>query len=668
MSAKPLHNTATSQPSFRLSGHISIPGDKSISHRALILGALATGTTRIRGLLEGGDILATADAMRALGAKVIRVAAGEWTVEGVGRAGLRCPDAPLDFGNAGTGVRLGFGLVAGQNITAKFIGDDSLSKRPMARVLQPLEKMGATANSQNGCLPVQVTGTDNPQPSHHTLSVASAQVKSAILLAGLHAQGQTIIEEPVASRDHTENMLRAFGAKVQSTVLANGGRRVVLAGPAQLLGQEVTVPGDPSSAAFAIIAALIVPGSQITINNVMINPTRNGLVLCLQQSGYQVELLNQRLSGGEDVADIRVQFGGSFTLCPSPEQAVTMIDEYPAAMVLAAFAQGTSRFSGIGELRVKESDRIEKMAQLLRRSGVVVRTGEDWMEVDGLGSVFGAMRPHCHREAFAVAGDHRIAMSAMVLGLGGFLPVGIDDASVIDTSYPDFFEDMQKLGAHMTLGRQSTPAIVIAVDGPSASGKGTLARLLAAQLNLPYLDTGLLYRATARAALDANTDLHDNETIARMARELELPITAPEQLRSAEIGAAASKVAAIPEVRDALLEVQRAFANGKDGAVLDGRDIGTIICPDADVKLWITASDHVRAERRRTELSQAGQHVTEKEMLAQLCERDARDASRGAAPMKKADDAYLIDTSNLAIDAALQIARQRVERHLAERR
>lgn len=655
-----------SRPAFRLSGSIEAPGDKSISHRAIILGALATGTTHIQGLLESADTMATVEAMRALGAKLERVAPGNWNVTGVGVNGFRSPVQPLDFGNAGTGVRLGFGLVGGQNISAKFVGDASLSKRPMGRVLAPLAQMGVKAISADGCLPVQLSAVQSLQAIHHVLPVASAQVKSAILLAGLRSNGQTIIDEPGPSRDHTENMLRAFGADLHIQPLPNNARRVVLQGPVQLQAQNIKVPGDPSSAAFAMIAALIIPNSDITITNVMVNPTRNGLVRSLQAAGYDLCLHNQRTNGGENIADIRVLYGCCAPVCPDPELAVTMIDEYPALILLAAFATGTSRFAGIGELRVKESDRIAKMAELLTAHGVHVRTGDDWMEVDGKGSVFGPVVCAQAQKSFAVAGDHRIAMCALLLGMAGYHPVAIDDRSTIATSYPEFIKDMAKLGAQMSVN-SNQPKLVIAVDGPSAAGKGTLARKLAAQFDLPYLDTGLLYRATARAALAANIALDDETKLASLAQNLSIPILQPEQLRSFEIGAAASKIAVIASVRSALLALQQDFANGPHGAVLDGRDIGTVICPDADIKFWITASEDVRAARRREELQALGQQISQVEMLSQLRERDTRDAARNSAPMQKPANAYLIDTSKLRIDAALHIARKRIEQELAER-
>lgn len=651
----------TSQPTFRLGGSISVPGDKSISHRALMLGALADGETIISGLLESDDVVATANAMRALGAKVEKLASGKWKVTGVGENGFVSPNAPVDFGNAGTGIRLCLGLITGHGIQIEFTGDASLSKRPMERVLNPLALIGLRANSQNGCLPIKILGNTTTKPVHHVLSVASAQVKSALLLAGLNCHGQTIVDEPGPSRDHTENMLRLFGAKLQVEELSGNGKRVTLNGPAKLKAQNITVPGDPSSSAFAMVAALIIPNSDICIKNVMINPTRSGMLRTLQQAGYTIRLQNERDFGGETIADLQVIAGGSPPISPDPDLAVTMIDEYPALMLLAAFAKGTSRFTGIGELRVKESDRIAQMEKLLGDNGVIVRTGTDWMEIDGTGQVFGSVNNLDNLTDFPVEEDHRIAMCALVLGMAGFLPISIADSNSINTSYPSFIADMQSLGAKITVTRIKKP-LVIAVDGPMASGKGTLARKLAEHFGLPYLDTGLLYRATARAALQKNTDLSDQDAIALLATNLFLPIAQVEELRLAHIGLAASKVATLPKVREALLSVQREFAKNPKGAVLDGRDIGTVICPDADVKLWITASEKVRAQRRRQELLQNGQEISQEAMLAQLQERDARDAARDTAPMTKAQNAYLIDTSKLSIDAALQVARQWVER------
>lgn len=655
-----------SRPAFRLRGTLRAPGDKSISHRALMLGTVASGCTRISGLLESEDVHSTESAMVALGARITRTGDGTREVEGVGAAGLQSLEAPLDFGNAGTGVRLCFGLVAGQGRQATFVGDASLSRRPMNRVLAPLAKTGTRAQSNDGCLPVTVTGPDRPEPSRHEIPIASAQVKSALLFAGLQAHGDTEVIEPHPTRAHTETMLRAFGADVESELLPDGRNKVVLHGPAKLHGTDIAVPGDPSSAAFAITAALIVPESEVVVTGVLQAPGRDGYLRVLQAAGYDLQLENEREQAGERVADIRATHGPRPALRTMAAQAPGMIDEFPCCFVLAAFADGTSRFEGLSELRVKESDRLGLMQDLLQQYGVQVESGDDWMEITGASGQFGAPVDGPEFLRFAAHGDHRIAMSAAILAMGGFAPLMVEQAQTIATSYPDFVAHMQSLGAPIQTGKGEME-MRIAVDGPLASGKGTIARMLAQHFALPYLDTGTLYRGTARAALQAGVDFADETKVAELASGLDLPLTDPDSLRTAEVGAGASKVAALPQVRAALLDLQRRFANQGTGAVLDGRDIGTVVCPDAEVKLWITASEDVRAQRRRLELAEKGEELSQEEMLRQLRERDNRDAGRDDAPMVQAADAHLIDTSDLSIDAAFQAARDRVAQVLAER-
>lgn len=657
--------TLLSRPAFRLHGRISAPGDKSISHRALMLATLADGVTHITGLLESGDIHATEAAMVALGARIETTGPGERTVHGLGRAGIQNPEAALDFGNAGTGVRLCFGLVAGQGRQATFTGDESLCQRPMNRVLEPLAKMGARATSQDGRLPVTLTGPNRPEPVQHEINIASAQVKSALILAGLQADGDTQVIEPHPTRAHTETMLQAFGADVQSELLPDGRNQVTLHGPARLQAIDIAVPGDPSSAAFATTAALIVPDSEIVVEGVMLAEGRDGLYRVLQDAGYDVTCENERQQAGENVADIRARYGVRPSLHTKAAQASDMIDEFPCLFVLAAFAEGKSRFEGLAELRVKESDRLAIMADLLRQYGVLVDMGEDWIEIHGASAQFGAKVSEPGADHFTAHGDHRIAMSAAILAMGGFAPLHVAQAQTISTSYPDFVAHMQHLGAPIQIKGES--GLRIAVDGPLASGKGTIARMLARHFKLPYLDTGTLYRGTARAAIAAGVDLADEDKVADLAAGLDLPLGDPAGLRTADIGAGASKVAALPKVRAALMDLQRRFAARDEGAVLDGRDIGTVVCPDADVKLWITASEAVRASRRRMELAEKGEELSQDEMLQQLRERDARDAGREYAPMRKAVDAHLIDTSEMSIDAAFQAALDRVTQVLAER-
>jgi len=432
---------SSSSQSQALSGTIRAPGDKSISHRSMIFGAMAEGTTEVTGLLEGADILSTASVMEALGAKITKTGEGAYTVEGCGEAGFQEPATDLDCGNAGTGVRLIMGACAGYEIHATFTGDASLSSRPMNRILDPLRDMGIEAAAQDGGrLPVILRSDGQLQPLTYTPPIASAQVKSAILLAGVNTDGVTTITEPIATRDHTENMLRAFGAKVEVTK-RNGADVIKLEGPVKLKAATVHVPGDPSSAAFPIVAALITPGSDIIVENVMMNATRTGLFECLTEMGGHVQANNFRKSGGEVIADIHVKYSKLHGITVPPKRAASMIDEYPILAVAAAAASGTTIMDDIGELRVKESDRITATANLLSVNGVDVEELENGLKVKG-GAVTGG-------EVVTTHHDHRIAMSALILGLIAENPVSIDDASMIATSFPTFFDLMRGLGAEI---------------------------------------------------------------------------------------------------------------------------------------------------------------------------------------------------------------------------
>ena len=425
-----------------LKGRVRVPGDKSISHRALILGALTVGETTIEGLLEGEDVINTSKAMRAMGATVERTGPGAWRLHGVGVAGFAEPAAPLDFGNSGTGCRLVIGAVAGCPITASFDGDASLRSRPQRRVLDPLERMGARAEQvrDGGRLPLTLRGARDPIPIVYDPPVASAQLKSAVLLAGLAAPGETVVNEAEATRDHTERLLRHFGADVRVEPQGAHGRRVTLKGQPELVPAPVIVPADPSSAAFPLVAALIVPGSEIILEGVMTNPTRTGLYATLREMGATIEELDPRLEGGEDVADLRVRASSLKGVEVPAARAPFMIDEYPVLAVAAAFAEGTTRMRGLKELRVKESDRLAATADMLRLNGVAVEIDGDDLIVEGRGRAAGGGLVRTHM-------DHRIAMAALVMGLGSEQPVKIDDASFIATSFPDFAPMMVRLGA-----------------------------------------------------------------------------------------------------------------------------------------------------------------------------------------------------------------------------
>ncbi|WP_188769252.1 3-phosphoshikimate 1-carboxyvinyltransferase [Novosphingobium endophyticum] len=422
-------------PSGPLKGTIRVPGDKSISHRSIMLGALAVGETKVTGLLEGEDVLATAAAMRAMGASVERVAEGEWRVHGVGVGALLQPEAPLDMGNSGTSTRLLMGLVASHPISATFIGDASLSKRPMGRVIEPLSQMGASFEaSEGGRLPLILKGASPAVPISYRLPVASAQVKSAVLLAGLNTPGVTTVLEPVPTRDHSERMLRGFGAELNVEVETDGTRVITIRGEAELRPQVIDVPGDPSSAAFFIVAALLVPGSDVVIENVGLNPTRAGLIDVLRQMGGQIEEINAREVGGEPVADLRVTHSVLKGIEVDPAMAPSMIDEFPALFVAASLAEGTTRTSGLDELRVKESDRLAVMATALAAAGARIEEHEDGLVIEGTGG-----EPLAGAEnAIATHLDHRIAMSMAVAGLASRDGVEVDDTRPIATSFPVF--------------------------------------------------------------------------------------------------------------------------------------------------------------------------------------------------------------------------------------
>ncbi|MCJ2181345.1 3-phosphoshikimate 1-carboxyvinyltransferase [Novosphingobium sp. 1949] len=424
-------------PQGPLKGRIRVPGDKSISHRSIMLGALAVGETRVTGLLEGEDVLATAAAMRAMGATVERTGEGAWTIHGVGVGALLQPKGPLDMGNSGTSTRLLMGLVASHPINVSFTGDDSLSKRPMNRVITPLSQMGASFDaSEGGRLPLIVRGASPAVPITYTLPVASAQVKSAILLAGLNTPGKTTVIEPVPTRDHSERMLQGFGAELTVETREDGARVITVTGEAELKPQVIDVPGDPSSAAFFLVAALVTPGSDVMIENVGLNPTRAGLVEVLCQMGADITKCDERVVGGEPVADLHVRHSPLKGIVVDPAIAPSMIDEFPALFVAAALAEGTTTTSGLDELRVKESDRLSAMATALVAAGADVEERADGLVIKGTGGVpLAGTRP-----GFEVTThlDHRIAMAMAIAGLASGDGVMIDDTRPIATSFPVF--------------------------------------------------------------------------------------------------------------------------------------------------------------------------------------------------------------------------------------
>ncbi|MCI4645165.1 MAG: 3-phosphoshikimate 1-carboxyvinyltransferase [Hyphomonadaceae bacterium] len=433
----------TSHPVDRITGSISAPGDKSCSHRALIFAALAEGASEITGLLEGEDVLRTGQAMAAMGAEVEQISPGHWRVMGVGKRGLKSPAAELDFGNSGTGSRLIMGVVAGYPITARFTGDASLKKRPMNRILNPLREMGFGDDAgPEGLLPFTLTGSGELKAMDYTLPMASAQVKSAVLLAGLNAKGTTIVHEPRATRDHTERMLRGFGAEVKVVTSPGGARSIAIEGGQTLTALDASIPGDPSSAAFLATAALISPAGDVMIERVMSNSTRDGYFDVLAYFGAELGADEAGEAAGERLIDLQISSPSRLTGADVPERLVpAMIDEFPILAVLASFAHGVTRVTGAGELRVKESDRIDAVIAMLRANGVACEADPEGFTVEGCGG------PPPGGGLVETRHDHRIAMSALVMGTAAQNPVQVDDISMIATSYPDFLAHMAELGA-----------------------------------------------------------------------------------------------------------------------------------------------------------------------------------------------------------------------------
>ena len=647
-------------------GECTVAGDKSISHRALMLGSQVLGNVRIYGLLEGEDVLSTAAALTALGVTIKKEANNVWLVQGVGVGGLCESSDVLDMGNSGTSTRLLMGLLTPYNFTSFFTGDTSLRSRPMMRVITPLSQIGANFTARNGGkLPIALKGTQNPLPISYTLPVASAQVKSAILLAGLNTAGITTVIEKEATRDHSENMLRYFGFSVKNEQLDDGSVAISVTGqPQQKFAEyEILVPADPSSAAFLAVAALICPNSEVLIKNVCVNPLRIGLFITIKEMGGNVKLLNERIIAGEPVADILIKSSKLKAVTVPASRSPSMIDEYPILAVACAFAEGQSVLHGLSELRVKESDRLTAIIEALNACGVSAHAENDTLYIQGVGDApqGGA--------TIKTNFDHRIAMAFLVMGMASKQPITVDDASAIATSFPNFTELCNSLGANIAppalAASSRTRPLLIAIDGPAASGKGTLARRLAEHFNLDYLDTGSLYRAVGMKLIYAGKDPNNVQDALAAAKSIDAEDLANPRLRQERIGHAASVVSAFPEVRSALLDFQRNFAIkppiSGHGAVLDGRDIGTVVCPDADFKIYITATVFARAKRRHRELEGEGIQVVFESVLQDLQERDERDAKRATAPMRPADDAYIIDSSKLDASEVFQTAHDLID-------
>ncbi len=644
------------RPSALRGGSVRVPGDKSISHRALMFGAIAAGRTTIDGFLAGEDCLATLAALQAMGVRIERNGATQVVVNGVGLHGLRAPQGELDLGNSGTGMRLFSGLLAGQAFDTVLTGDASLSARPMARVIKPLSEMGAQIGSHAGKPPLRIKGGCALHGIDYALPVASAQVKSAILLAGLYAAHETCVREPAVTRDHTERMLATMGADIASR---DGVIRLRPGNP--LTATHIDVPADLSSATFPLLAALLANDCELVLEGVGINPTRDGVLRILQLMGADIELHNARQSGAEPVADLVVRSSALRGITVDPELVPLAIDEFPALFIAAACAEGTTEFRGLAELRVKESDRIAAMAKGLTALGIDVEELPDGARIRG-----GRLRSGSVNSD----GDHRIAMAFAVAATVADGPVTIDDVASVATSFPDFEATMRPLGFDIMSDRGGTVTArpdhvpVLAIDGPSGSGKGTIARRVATELGWHLLDSGALYRLVALAANRDGVALDDEPRLAALAARLPVRFAVAadggeeiwlgdaevsDALRTEECGSWASAVAVLPAVRTGLLELQRNFRKAP-GLVADGRDMGTQVFPDATLKVFLTASAEERAQRRHKQLKDKGLDVSLAALSRDIEDRDRRDSERSVAPLRPAADARILDSSDLTID------------------
>ena len=664
---------ASSHNSSNLRGTFKIAGDKSISHRSLIIGSQLLGNITIHNMLESEDVACTAEALRLSGVKINK--AGDiWQVAGVGIGGLRQPENVFDMGNSGTSTRLLAGLFASYPYLCTFTGDASLRKRPMQRIIDPLAQMGVQfLHNEARTLPLAMKGINPAIPITYALPVASAQVKSAVMLAGLNIAGTTTVIEKIPTRDHTERMFDAVGIPVQVEQHEDGAHIKVHGQPQQKYqDRDFYVPADPSSAAFPCVATLITENSEMLLENICMNPTRTGLYVTLKEMGANIEFVNERIVQGEPVADLLVRYSKLRGVVVPPERAPSMIDEYPILAVAASYATGATTMLGLHELRVKESDRFAAIVDGLRACGVQVDARGDDMVVHGVspnenGQVQGGGTVATHL-------DHRIAMSFLVLGMGAKQPVMVDDINAINTSFPSFISIMRQAGAKIELSshiarpllrRSDDKKLVIAIDGPAASGKGTLAEKLADYFGVAHLDTGSLYRATALRLMAAGGNPENIDDAVKAAGAINVHDLADTRLRNEQVGRVASIVSAIPVVRQVLLDFQRNFARSGTGAVLDGRDIGTVVCPEALVKIFMTASLEARAHRRHLQLQEQGIEVVYESVLHDLRERDKRDTVRNSSPLIAAEDAFMIDTTEMNIEEVFAEIVKRTEAEIA---
>jgi 3-phosphoshikimate 1-carboxyvinyltransferase len=629
-------------------GVVRTPGEKSISHRSVLMAALAEGTSVVHGLSDGADVAASLAAVEAIGVEVERPAEGTVVLRG-GRARLHRAAHPLNCGNSGTSMRLLCGLVAGFGWVTELVGDESLSLRPMDRVAEPLALMGASVSGRGErCLPPLRVEGGALHGIDWTSKMASAQVKSAILLAGLSATGETVVRERVTTRTHTEEMLAEAGADISVEQWGEG--RVVTVRPSALKPVERTVPGDPSAAAFFAVAGAVVPRSAVDVADVYAGPARLGFVSVLQRMGADITLTSaDGNAAGTRTATIRVRATTHpLRATDVPAAEIPSLDEVPALAVAAAVAVGTTIFSDVGELRVKEIDRLAAALEMVEAFGASARVEGDTLSVTGVGGPLRGAR-------FDSRGDHRMAMAAAVAALAAApgersLITGFDAAA---TSYPGFADDLRHLTASGPgAGQDRAPrALLVAIDGPAGAGKSTVSTAVARHLGLERLDTGAMYRAVAALALERGVAPDDAAAVAALATTAEIVvgpqvtidgIDVTHKIRSPEVGRAVSVVAANPEVRAQLVKRQRSWAATHGGGVVEGRDIGSVVFPDAEVKVYLTASPEERARRRHDEAPEG------------VARRDRIDSTRDASPLRQADDAHHLDTTGRTVQDVVE--------------
>lgn len=650
------------RPGPPITATVLVPGDKSISHRSIMLGALSDGVCEIDGFLASEDCLATMGIFRQLGVRIdvtppsaedSRPGALNVVIHGT-RGVFTAPTQPLDCGNSGTTMRLMSGILAAQPFRTELFGDASLSRRPMVRVAEPLSRMGARLSGQGEkmCPPLVIDG-GSLQPIHYTLPVASAQVKSAVLLAGLFCEGETRVTEPVPSRDHTERMFAHFGVE-----LRREGKDLFLRGGQRPQARAFTVPGDISSAAFWLVAAASRPGAELWVRGVGLNPTRTGILKVLARMGATVEEKIETSGGGEPAGSIRVRGAQLRATVIGGAEIPTLIDELPVLAVAAALAEGTTIIKDAHELRVKETDRISVVAHHLRAMGVTVREREDGMEIDGPSVLRAPEAP------LPTHGDHRIGMAFAIAGLNAVGETVIDHAECIDTSYPGFARELARFqgpaassGAISLSQAVASRGVVIAMDGPAASGKSSVARELGKKLGFAAVNSGALYRAVAWAVVRAGIDPSDRAAVTALLPTLHFEcgleagqgtlrlngVDPTPHLQDPDVNAAVSPVASIPAVREFLVPLQRGYAE-QANIIVEGRDIGSVIFPDTPYKFYIDASPEVRAARRKAQ----GQEDA-------IAQRDQRDRSRAVAPLTVAEGAVKIDSSDLTLEQTVDV-------------